>query len=134
MNEIADQTIRMLLDGKMLANSHVEILSDKISDDDDFDFMRQDNVDDGNIYEEYLSTLFRMKKGKDLFEFWISKLDTEWEPLAEIAIEYLSIPSSSATAERQFLITGQSLGLNRLKMSEDHVELPNCQANFRING
>ena len=42
--------------------------------------------------------------------------------MAEIAMEFLSIPSSSATAERQFSITGQSIGLQRLKMSEDHVE------------
>ena len=120
--QIADETIRILVKGKTKVQEE-ERSQDSVSDDDIFDFMVKKNSPlDIDAFDEYLISLSGGNKVCSLLEYWTSKLGTKWNALAEIAMEFLSIPSSSATAERQFSITGQSIGLQRLKMSEDHVE------------
>ena len=116
--EIADETIQMLLEGKIKKS---EIEKETSSDEDDFDFMRHDNEHD-DLLQSYICSLNIVSGEKNLLQYWLNKIGSSWEPLAEIALDFLSIPSSSATAERQFSITGQSIGINRLKISEEHVE------------
>ena len=120
--ELADETIKLLLKGKIASCSNVpEKIINKSND--DFNFMVDDEeYSSEDIFGEYLNSLTQMKKEGDLLKYWLSKIDSTWKQLAELAFDFLSIPSSSATAERQFSITGRSLGVCRLKTSEEHVE------------
>ena len=116
--ELADRTIKMLMSRKQ-----IRIQNQKETSDDDFDFMRHGNSSDSkDIFNEYLVSLIGFSGEENLLKYWMDKLDTNWRPLAEIALDFLSIPSSSATAERQFSRTRISIGMSRLKLSEDHIE------------
>lgn len=75
-----------------------------------------------DIFTEYLFSLSDIHFTCDLLNFWIEKLTCSWKPIAGIALDYLAILASSSSSERQFYITGETIGLRRLKLSEDHIE------------
>ena len=116
---LADHTIKMLMRGKQ---NHISVTNVNEEYDDDFNFMRNSQGKNADAFNEYLISLGIIDEEGDLLNYWIQKLDSNWRKLAEIALDFLSIPSSSSTAERQFSIIGETLGLRRLKMIEDHVE------------
>ena len=116
---LADHTIKMLMRGKQ---NHISVTNVNEEYDDDFNFMRNSQGKNADAFNEYLISLGIIDEEGDHLNYWIQKLDSNWRKLAEIALDFLSIPSSSSTAERQFSITGETLGLRRLKMIEDHVE------------
>lgn len=43
--------------------------------------------------------------------------------LAEIAMDYLSIPAQNVNAEHEFSVVSKIIGLKRLKLTESNVEV-----------
>jgi len=58
----------------------------------------------------------------DLFDFWKGKLKTKMSTLANVAIQILSILSSSASVEREFSSSRRAIGFQRLRMHPNKVE------------
>ena len=74
--ELADETIKLLLKGKIASCSNVpEKIINKSND--DFNFMVDDEeYSSEDIFGEYLNSLTQMKKEGDLLKYWLSKIDS----------------------------------------------------------
>lgn len=84
-------------------------------------------------YEQYLSQCSEVKGEIHPIKYWLSSAGERYPHLAKIALRYLSVPSSSADAERSFSARGDILTCRRRNLTrENRARLTFLYANRQL--